>query len=58
MAALLMAGPLHALSAVSAGSGRAAPRLEGLSALARERCTYGLKVELGENYCTVQIGQR
>lgn len=34
------------------------PRLEGLSALAKERCTYGLKVELGENCCTVQIGQR
>lgn len=34
------------------------PRLEELLALARERCTYGLKVELGENSCTVQVGQR
>lgn len=35
-----------------------APRLETLSALAGERCTYGLTVELGENCCTVRIGQR
>ena len=34
------------------------PSLEGLSALAGERCTYGLKVELGENCCTVRVGQR
>ena len=35
-----------------------APRLEGLSALVGERCTYGLKVELGENCCTVRVGER
>lgn len=34
------------------------PNLKGLAAMARERCTYGLKVELGENCCTVQVGQR
>lgn len=34
------------------------PHLEGLAAMARERCTYGLKVELGKNCCTVLVGQR
>ncbi len=33
-------------------------RLEGLSALAGEQCTYGLKVEPGEDCCTIRVGQR
>ena len=35
-----------------------APRLEALSALSGERCTYGLKVELEEGRCTVRVGER
>lgn len=35
-----------------------APRLEGLSALVGEQCTYGLKVEIGEDCCTVRVGER
>ena len=37
---------------------RPAPRLEALAALTGEQCTYGLKVEMGENCCTVRVGER
>ena len=42
------------------GGAREGPplRLEGLSALAGEQCTYGLKVEPGEDCCTIRVGQR